>query len=63
MTSSVISGLPDHTLESVTSASMLAAVRRLVTSRSFGSASATSFIVTFNDGHREILVDPLIVSL
>ena len=63
ITSSVISGLPDHRLDSVTSASMLAAVRRLLMSRSLGSDSVTSFIVTFNDGHSPTLVDPLIASL
>ena len=55
ITSSVISGLPDQMLDSVTSASMLAAVRRLLMSRSLGSLSVTSFIVTFSDGHSAIL--------
>jgi len=63
MTSSVISGAPDQMLASVISASMLAAVRRLVMSRSFGSASVTSFIVTFSAGQRPTLVEPLMVSL
>ena len=63
MTSSLISGWPDQTLDSVTSASTLAAVRRLVMSRSFGSGSVTSFSVTFRDGQRPILVEPAMVEL
>ena len=63
MTSSVISGLPDQRLDSVTSASMLAAVRRLAMSRSFGSCSVTSLIVTLSEGQMPILVEPLMLSL
>ena len=60
--SSDISGRPDHTLPSVMSAWMRPTVRRLPASRSFGGSSVTSFSVTFNDGHRPILVEPAIVS-
>ncbi len=56
ITSSVISGRPDHTLASVMSAWMLLAVRRLLMSRSFGSCSVTSFRVTLSDGQSPILV-------
>ena len=50
MTSSVISGWPDHRLASVMSAWMLPTVRRSLLSRSFGSCSVTSFSVTLSDG-------------
>ena len=62
MTSSVISGWPDHRLASVMSAWMLPMVRRSLLSRSFGSCSVTSFRVTFSDGQTPILVAPAIVS-
>ena len=54
-TRSVIRGLPAHTLASVTSAWMLAAAKRLLMSRSFGSCSVTSFSVMLSCGHRPIL--------
>ena len=62
ISNSVTCGRPDHRLASVTSAWMLAAVRRLLISRSFGSCSAMSFSVTLSEGQIPILVAPLIAS-
>ena len=63
MTSSVICGLPAHRLASVTSASMLAAAKWRLMSRSFGCCSVISFSVMLSDGHRPSLAPPLMASL
>ena len=63
MASSVMCGLPAHRLASVISASMLAAAKWRLMSRSFGCCTVMSFSVMFSDGHRPILAPPLIASL
>ena len=62
ITSSVICGWPDHTLDKRHVGLDAADRHAVVVSRSFGSSSVTSFRVTFSDGHRPILVAPAIVS-
>ena len=62
MTSSLICGRPDHTLESVMSAWTLSTVSAMMPSRSLGSCSVTSFSVTFSVGHRPILAGAAIDS-